>query len=318
MASALRASPLYGTIAAAATAARMLRLPVPQIDAALANAAGFTGGTLQSIPEGSDEWRYQVGIAARSGLLSALLAREGSISAGHAIEGPQGFVQAYARRGVRKDELAFGAHWSLRNVTFKPYPVCAHNQTVALIGAQVHRRFAPEEITAIRLRISSYVVPGLLARGPYARVADTLMSSVFCCACACVHGTVSMAHLAAFDDAAVTGMIERIAVVPDAEVPYPAAIAEVTLTDGRRVELAERRTFSDFSLGRAAVNQQLQRLVAEEGVPAESVSLLDRFAFETRAPATAWVMHAFDLARSATRGAPPDRAALADPQSEPA
>ncbi|MDO8277804.1 MAG: MmgE/PrpD family protein, partial [Burkholderiaceae bacterium] len=165
MKAAHRASPLYGTFASAATAARMLRLSEERIDAALANAAQMTGGTLQSIPEGTDEWRYQVGAAARHGLLSALLAQAGSVSARQSIEGAQGFVQAFARRGLQAGELDFSAQrvWRLRDVTFKPYPVCAHNQTVALIGAQVHSRYKPQEIAHLKLRISSYVVPGLLA-----------------------------------------------------------------------------------------------------------------------------------------------------------
>jgi 2-methylcitrate dehydratase PrpD len=296
MANALRASPLYGTVAAAATAARMLRLPLPQIDAALANAAGFTGGTLQSIPEGSDEWRYQVGVAARTGLLAAMLAQQGSVSARHAIEGPQGFIRAFAGRGMKPGEFSFGSSWSLRNVTFKPYPVCAHNQTVAMIGASVHQRFPPQQIGALRLRISSYVVPGLLARGPFQRVPDTLMSAAFCCACACVYGTVSMEKLESFDDPAILAMIERIVIEPDDAVAYPAAVAEITLRDGSTVALAEQRRFTDFSFGRAAVVEQLLRLAAEEDIPARCVELLDGCAFAAQ-PRPAAIEEAFSVAR---------------------
>ena len=63
MGNGLRASPLYGALAAAAAAARLLRLPAAQIDAALANAAAFTGGTMQTVPEGSDEWRCMRSLA---------------------------------------------------------------------------------------------------------------------------------------------------------------------------------------------------------------------------------------------------------------
>lgn len=315
MASGLRASSLYGTLAAAAAAARMLRLPVAQIDGALANAAAFTGGTLQSIPEGSDEWRYQVGVAARSGLLSAMLAQQASCSARQSIEGPQGFVHAFAKRAMKPDEFRFGDTWRLRNVTFKPYPVCAHNQTVALIGAQVHQRFAAEQIDALRLRISSYLVPGLLSRGPYSRVAETLMSSAFCCACACVYGTVSMAQLETFDDPAIAAMMERITIEPDDTVAYPAAVAEIRLKDGTKAELSERRSFADFSLGRADVNQQLLRLAAEEGIPARSIALLDEFAFGPGNPAPAHIVQAYALARSPVAN-PAGLATQADLQEE--
>lgn len=303
MAAGLRASALYGTIAAAATAARMLRLPVEQIDAALANAAGFTGGTLQSIPEGSDEWRYQVGAAARSGLLATSLARHGSISARQSIEGGQGFVHAFARRELKPGELAFGQRWRLPDVTFKPYPVCAHNQTVGLIGAQIHDRVGPHDIDSIELRINPYVVPGMLTRGPFSRVAETLMSSYFCCASASLYGSVTMAQLGNFADPAVAELMPRIRIELDANVPFPSTLAKVQTRDGASVELAERRAFSDFSLGRAEVLAQLRRLAAEECVAAGSIDLLDNFAHGPVSAGPNAVVDAYEQARSGLRRA---------------
>ena len=301
MAVGLRASALYGTLAAAATAARMLRLAPAQVDAALANAAGFTGGTLQSIPEGSDEWRYQVGAAARAGLFAAGLAQSGSVSARQSFEGPQGFARAFARRALEPGELAFGTRWRLPDVTFKPYPVCAHNQTIGLIGAQVHAHLPPESIASLTLRINPYVVPGMLTRGPFGRVPETLMSSYFCCASACIHGTVSMAQLGNFDDPAVAALMQRIHIELDPEVPFPSTVAQIRTTDGRSIELAERRAFADFSFGRADVNAQLQRLAGEEGVPAEAVALLDGFAHGPLDATPAAVIEAFALARAPGR-----------------
>jgi len=299
MAAGLRASPLYGTLAAAATAARMLRLPAERVDAALANAASFAGGTLQTIPEGSDEWRYQVGVAARTGLHAAMLARSGSVCARHAIEGPQGFAKAFARRPLSEGEPVFGQDWRMRHVTFKPYPVCAHNQTTALIGAQIHRCFEVAQIESVRLRISSYLVPGLLARGPFSRVADTLMSSAFCCACAGVHGSVTMARLGVFDDAQVSAFMDRITIEPTDALQFPAAEAEVRLRDGTTVQVAERRSFADFSLGREQVLEQLRRLAAEEEVPPQAIALLDEFAFSAQGR-PALVARAFAMARART------------------
>jgi len=127
----LRASPLYGTLAASASASLALGLSAQQTAAALANAASFAGGILQSFDDGSDEWRYQVGMAARSGWLAAELALAGSVSAQQAIEGPHGFVRAFAGVPCGVDALLapLGKSWSLHKVAFKPYPVCAFNQT---------------------------------------------------------------------------------------------------------------------------------------------------------------------------------------------
>jgi acyl-CoA synthetase (AMP-forming)/AMP-acid ligase II len=120
----LRSSPLYGSIAAAAAAARMMALSPERAAAAIGNAASFTGGILQTFADGTDEWRYQVGWAARNGLVAAELAAHGSVTAPHALEGPSGFARAFA--GVECDVEALaaklGRDWSIHRVTFKPYP----------------------------------------------------------------------------------------------------------------------------------------------------------------------------------------------------
>jgi 2-methylcitrate dehydratase PrpD len=305
MSAGFRASSIYGAVAAAATAARLLRLPRARTEAALANALGFAGGTLQSIPEGSDEWRYQVGAAARSGVLAAFLARSGSISARESIEGPQGFAQSFGRRALSPGELAFGKTWRLLDVTFKPYPVCAHNQTIALLGAKIHALVPAHRIAALRLSINPYVVPGLLARGPFSRVSETLLSAYFCAAVASLHGTVTLAHLADVNDPAVSALMQRITLTLDNSVAFPAALADVETFEGETLHLSERREFADFSLGRDDVKAQLRRLAAEENVPTSAVDRLDAFAFGLPSAAVSDIARAFDDARASLQHTTP-------------
>ena len=92
-----RSTATYGAVAAAAAVARLMELSEVQTAAALANAVSFTGGVLQSFADGTDEWRYQVGVVARNGLVAAELARAGSVAAPHAFEGKSGLVRAFAR-----------------------------------------------------------------------------------------------------------------------------------------------------------------------------------------------------------------------------
>src|ERR1700735_1694632 len=65
-----RSSAIYGTIAASAAAAKLMELSAEQTKAALANAVSFAGGVLQSFADGTDEWRYQVGVVARNGFVA--------------------------------------------------------------------------------------------------------------------------------------------------------------------------------------------------------------------------------------------------------
>lgn len=296
-----RASPLYGTVAAAAAAARLLALPAERFDAALANAASFTGGTLQSIPEGSDEWRYQVGIATRNGMQAALLARAGSQSTRHSLEGKQGLAWAFARRAFEPADLGLGRHWNLPAVTFKPYPVCAHNQTPAALGVALSARLRPEQIASLCIRINPYVVPGMLERGPFTRVPETLMSTYFCVASAAVHGAVTMATLGAYDDQAIAALIAKTRVQTDATLPFPSAAADVVTQGGERFTLTEMRKFEDYSLTRPEVQQQLLRLASESAIPAACMNALEGFAYGLPGGDVRPVLLAFEGARDALR-----------------
>src|SRR5690606_25056991 len=121
-----RASPLYGTLAAAIAAARAMELSTERTAAALAHAAAFTGGTLQAIAEGTDEWRYQMGSAVRRGLEAAFLARAGALGSARPLEGDLGVANGYARTLLSPMDLDT---WVLPKVAFKLYPVCNRNQT---------------------------------------------------------------------------------------------------------------------------------------------------------------------------------------------
>ncbi len=124
-----RSSAIYGTIAASAAAAKLMELSAEQTAASLANAVSFAGGLLQSFADGTDEWRYQVGVVARNGLVAAELARAGSVSAPNAFEGKSGFARAFARIDLDRNLVAsLGQDWAILRVAFKPFPVCAFNQ----------------------------------------------------------------------------------------------------------------------------------------------------------------------------------------------
>jgi 2-methylcitrate dehydratase PrpD len=303
MAAGFRASPLYGTIAAAACAARLMNLPAERIGAAIANAALFTGGTLQSIPEGTDEWRYQLGIAAKNGLQAAMLARTGSLSTQAAIEGPQGFSLAFARENFVTENLKLGDHWNLPAVTFKPYPVCAHNQTPTSLGAVLAKRISSRDIATMTLRINPYVVPGMLERGPFSRVPETLMSTFFCVAAAAVHGTVSTSILASFEDEDIGHLIPKMNIELDASLPFPSAAVDVAANSGERFTLTEMRTFEDYSFSCQQVREQLNRLLSESGIDLTAVDLLYTFAYSEGDFAIDPVLRAYQLGRQSLESA---------------
>ncbi len=294
-----RASPLYGTFAAAAAAAKALGLPFADARAALALAASFCGGILQSISDGTDEWRFQMGAAARRGMEAALLARAGAGGTAAALDGAQGFGAAFAGR-LSDEPLRFD-EWQLGRVAFKLFPICNRNQTSALLATKLRTRVAPERIARIEIRISPNILSGMDNRGPFARIGETLMSTYFCCATALVHGAIDMRKLRAFDDARVQAMIARMTLRLDPSIAYPSAAAQVETTDGERFELHEEKRFEDYSFSPDEVMELLERLADEVKAPRSVMHRLRSFAFGSEPESVAQVLDAFAQARAAAQ-----------------
>ncbi len=277
----LRASPLYGTLAAAMAAGKLLDLDAAALEAALANAASFTGGILQSFADGTDEWRYQVGVAARAGLVAAEMARAGSVSAPHAIEGKAGLVRAFARVDCDGEALAgsLGRDWAMHRVTFKPFPVCAFNQTPVTAALALRESLGGAEIVEARVRMNPYEVgyAGMDAVGPFRTISGTLMSVPFCVAATLVHGVPTMQRMTTYDDARVNGLVERIRLVADEEVPTLCCRIEARTRDGRTVSRDQRMTFADYGYDRAGVSSLVRRIGAETGVAPRAYDRLERF-----------------------------------------
>ncbi|WP_343498418.1 MmgE/PrpD family protein [Achromobacter denitrificans] len=281
----LRASPLYGAIAAAAATARLWRLSVERTEAALANAASFTGGILQSFGDGTDEWRYQVGMAGRNGLAAATLAAHGSVSAAGAFEGRSGFVRAFVRAECDVEAIAagLGRDWSLLKVTFKPYPVCALNQTPVRAALRLRERLAGrvDGLRTLRVHLNPTVVgyAGMDKEGPFQSVSGTLMSTQFCLATTLLHGAPTIARMADFDDAAVKALIPRVRLQADESLGLLACRLEAEL-DGRAEPESVRMDtdHTEYSYDRARVSALVRGIGEETGVAQLAYDRIERFA----------------------------------------
>lgn len=271
-----RSSAIYGGIAAAAAATRLMALDEAKTAAALANACAFSGGNLQTFADGTDEWRYQVGVVARNGLLAAELAAQGSMSAPHALEGRAGFIRAFAQTDAPADLAArLGHEWSILRVTFKPFPVCAFNQTPVTGALELRKAIAGRALKVVRVRMNPYETgyAGMDAVGPFNSISGTLMSIPFCIATTLLHGVPSMKHMTTYDDSAVAGLVSRIALVSDANIPILSAIIEADLESGETLVHEQRMTPKDYAFDRPTLRELLERTGAEQGLPA---ALFDR------------------------------------------
>jgi 2-methylcitrate dehydratase PrpD len=124
----LRGSPTLGAPAAAMGASAVLGLDEAQTRNALGIAADSTGGTLEPVRAGAQDWRLQNGFASQRGLMAALLAREGVRGPTEPLSGPRGFLSVLARTSTTPAQWAESpTDDAVANVWFKPYPILGDN-----------------------------------------------------------------------------------------------------------------------------------------------------------------------------------------------
>ena len=153
-----------GTLGAAAAASRLLGLDIAQTATALAVAASQASGLKENF--GTMTKPFHAGHAARSGVLAALLAREGWTASEQAIEGPQGYLHAFS--AGRREPAALttlGAPWKITTtgVAVKPYPSCACTHSI-IDGALELRRthdLQPLQIASVVIGVNK-AVPNIL------------------------------------------------------------------------------------------------------------------------------------------------------------
>lgn len=179
----IRTSPTLGTIGAAAACAVGLDLHEAGCRNAVAIAAGITGGTLEPVRCGSDEWRVQNAQAARGGLLAAQLAGRGVLGAPDALEGPKGFMRSLA--GLH----ATPARWredprpeAILDAMAKPFASLGDNMPPLLAAKLIYDAdIDPARIRAITVTLwrpyTEY--PGTNFKGPFERPVQTLASTAF-------------------------------------------------------------------------------------------------------------------------------------------
>ena len=271
------------------TSARAIRLAAA-LTAALAIAASFAGGILQSFEDGTDEWRYQVGLAGVQGYVAAQLAAAGSVSAPRAFEGRAGFVPVFARTPCDAEALGtrLGNDWSIHRVTFKPYPVCAFNQTPVIAALKLRERIGDRAIERLSVRMNPFETgyAGMDAKGPFASLSGTLMSIPFCIANTLRNGTPTVRNMTTYDDAAVNALVERIELVPDEGVARLCCVIDATLAGGEALSEEQRMTAADYSYDWQDASALVRRVGAETGVPDQVYDQLEAFA---RDPAAAGI-----------------------------
>jgi 2-methylcitrate dehydratase PrpD len=238
-----------GTMGAAAAAGRLLGLDPGQTRAALALAASQASGLKENF--GTMTKPFHAGHAARSGVLAALLAREGFTASEQAIEGPQGYF-AVLGAGKREEQHleSLGAPWKIltSGVAVKPYPSCACTHSIIESALELQRthRITPEQIAEVTVGVHA-AVPRILIHSRPRNGLEAKFSGEFSAAAALCEGRVGMATFRddKTDDPAIAKLMRRVRLVVDPEIPgdmerHMWTRVTVRFQDGREVSIAPR------------------------------------------------------------------------------
>ena len=297
-----RATPLLGAIGVAAAASMMMGLDEAKTASALSIAASFTGGLLQPYEDGSGEPRHQPGSAIRNGLAAAELARAGVQGAPRAFEGRAGLITVFARQTCDVPALLakLGNEWSLERVFFKPYAVCAFNQTPVNATLELGKRLKVADIESIRVRMNSYETSyaGMDSKGPFKTQTAHTMSIPYCVALTLVRGApFSTRPLNVFNDEEVYSLVRKVDLVTDNEVPNLSAIIEATLRDGSTVTQRQNMSFADYAFPRPGVEEMVRRIGRDNEVPPAAFDSVNRFVDSLPQTSTRVVIDAFAMLR---------------------
>lgn len=228
---------VFGALAAAAGAARSMRLDGAAAAHALAAAATQVGGLTGSF--GTMAKPFHAGKAAFHGVLSAELAADGFVAAPRLLAPDGGLVQAFgdtAAAAMREGAFADACDAVLGN-TFKPYACCllTHASVDAARAARAHgggRAIAGvvATVSPLATRLASIAAPTTPLEGKF--------STAYCVALGLAGHAASREDFTAarLDDPALRALTLKTTLVADASLPETASRLSVRYVDGSTFE----------------------------------------------------------------------------------
>ncbi len=144
---------LYGYLAAAGVAGRLLGLDEEKIINALGIAYHQCSGNGQCVTEGALTKRMGPGFSARGGIVAALMAEKGITGAKESLEGEVGLYNLYHRGEYDPVPLTkdLGKSYAGMHVAMKPYPCCkgTHSYVDAALNIVNKYKIKPEDVKEI-------------------------------------------------------------------------------------------------------------------------------------------------------------------------
>jgi 2-methylcitrate dehydratase PrpD len=246
-------------LGAAAACARLLALDAQRTTMALGIAASQPSGVREQF--GSMSKALHPGAAARTGLMSALMAKHGYTASTRALEAPRGLLQTFsAKCDWREIEDGLGERFEIAKNTYKPFAcgVVIHPSIDGCVQLRDEARLTEDAIERVALVVHPLVLELTGKRAPRTGL-EGKFSVYHACAAALLFGKAGEAE---FSDACVgnpqvVALRERVEARADHAIAEASADVTLTLRDGRR--LHKRVEHAIGSLERPMTDADLDR-----------------------------------------------------------
>ena len=239
-----------GPFGAAMAAADLLGLSEEQTVWALGNAGTQSSGLWEFLASGAMSKHLHTARATESGLLAALLAKEGFTGPDRILEGEKGFFAGLCPDPVPEAVLAQpDAPWELTRTSIKPWPCCRHAQPTIDAAIALHGELGGAK--PLRIKVGTYqaaldVCDRPLPEDPY----SAKFSLQHCVAVALMDGRVVQSSFDPDARARVAELRGRVELSKSSSIDaaYPeawGAEVSVEMADGRRLGALRRACKGD-------------------------------------------------------------------------
>lgn len=230
-----------GVFGVAVAAACLDKLSEPEIRRSLSLAGEYASGLRQFQVDGHPAISaLHAANAARNGIISASLAREGFPSADEILAGQKGFLTCFGAEDDANSLLldGLGTHWMATELSVKPFAGsrCTHGAATAMDDLRREFSLAERDVVAIRAYVPSFNFENIDRVRP-----ETMLDAQLSLQYALAH-VLAYGHLSPRDftpgklsDPSVTRLQDRIVVSVNPALAGTAARVEVELRDGRSI-----------------------------------------------------------------------------------
>ena len=247
-----------GMLGSAAACSRLLKLSVEQTQMALGIAASQPVGLREQF--GTMTKPFHPGGAAKAGLMSALMAKEGFTASKRALEAPRGLIQVISDKCDWSEITeGLGERWEAALNTYKPFAcgIVIHPSIDGCVQLRDQHGVKPEQIEKVLLKVHPLVIE-LTGKKTPQKGLEGKFSVYHSCAVGFLFGKAGEHEYSdeVVQSAEVIAIRDRVEAVIDENMDEAAADVTVITKDGKTHHVLVEHSIG--SLERPMTNDQLK------------------------------------------------------------